>query len=103
SLYIDLFLISALDTSRLILQWCFNTVKTRTISTNPGPTTITRLSRFSRKILPLPPTGKKAKRPFWSPGILVVLFVTWLGLVCFTGISNTSYSRISFHLHRDRI
>ena len=39
----------------------------------------------------------------WSPGILVVLFVTWLGLVCFTGISKTTYSRVSFHLHRDRI
>jgi prolipoprotein diacylglyceryltransferase len=39
----------------------------------------------------------------WSPGILVALFLAWLGLVCFTGISTTTYSRISFHLHRDRI
>jgi len=39
----------------------------------------------------------------WSPGILLVLFATWLGLVAFTGISTTTYSRVSFHLHRDRI
>jgi prolipoprotein diacylglyceryltransferase len=39
----------------------------------------------------------------WSPGILVVLSLTWLGLVWFTGISTTTYSRVSFHLHRDRI
>lgn len=39
----------------------------------------------------------------WSPGILLVLFATWLGLVAFTGISSTTYSRVSFHLHRDRI
>ena len=39
----------------------------------------------------------------WSPGILLVLFATWLALVAFTGISTTTYSRVSFHLHRDRI
>lgn len=39
----------------------------------------------------------------WSPGILITLFATWLALVAFTGISNTTYSRVSFHLHRDRI
>jgi prolipoprotein diacylglyceryltransferase len=39
----------------------------------------------------------------WSPGILVVLLLTWLGLVRFTGISTTTYSRVSFHLHRDKI
>lgn len=39
----------------------------------------------------------------WSPGILIVLFTTWLGLVAFTGISTTTYSRVSFHLHRDKI
>jgi prolipoprotein diacylglyceryltransferase len=39
----------------------------------------------------------------WSPGILVVLSLAWLGLVWFTGISTTTYSRVSFHLHRDRI
>ena len=39
----------------------------------------------------------------WSPGLLVTLLLTWLALVCFTGISSTTYSRISFHLLRDRI
>jgi len=39
----------------------------------------------------------------WSPGIMVVLLVIWIALVCFTGISTTTYSRVSFHLHRDRI
>lgn len=39
----------------------------------------------------------------WSPGILLVLFATWFGLVAFTGISSTTYSRVSFHLHRNRI
>jgi prolipoprotein diacylglyceryltransferase len=39
----------------------------------------------------------------WSPGILIILFAVWLGLVAFSGISTTTYSRVSFHLHRDRI
>jgi len=39
----------------------------------------------------------------WSPGILLILLATWSGLIAYTGISSTTYSRVSFHLHRDRI
>lgn len=39
----------------------------------------------------------------WSPGILVILLLTWVVLLCFTGISTTTYSRVSFHVNRDNI
>lgn len=39
----------------------------------------------------------------WSPGVLVILSGVWLTLVAYTGISTTTFSRVSFHLHRDKI
>jgi len=39
----------------------------------------------------------------WSPGVLVFLLVVWFLLVVFTGISSTTFSRVRFHLHREKI
>jgi hypothetical protein len=39
----------------------------------------------------------------WSPGILVSLGVVWIALLLYTGISSTTFARISFHLHRDKL
>ena len=39
----------------------------------------------------------------WLPGVLVFLLVVWVLLVVFTGISSTTFSRVRFHLHRDKI
>jgi len=39
----------------------------------------------------------------WSPVVLVILFAVWLLLVAYTGVSSTTFSRVSFHLHRDKL
>lgn len=39
----------------------------------------------------------------WNPGLLLFLAAVWLLLVVFTGISSTTFARVRFHLHRDRI
>lgn len=39
----------------------------------------------------------------WSPNPLIVLLVIWLMMAMFAGISTTTYSRVEFSLHKDRI
>lgn len=39
----------------------------------------------------------------WDPGLFLFLAAVWLVLVTFTGISDTTFSRIRFHLHRSKI
>ena len=39
----------------------------------------------------------------WSPEPLVVLLAIWLIMVMFAGISTTTYSRVEFSLHEDRL
>jgi len=39
----------------------------------------------------------------WSPGPLIVLLMIWLIMAMFAGISTTTYSRVEFFIHEDRI
>jgi hypothetical protein len=39
----------------------------------------------------------------WSPGPIIALLVIWLMMVMFAGISTTTFSRVEFFLHEDRV
>ncbi|HET6419905.1 MAG TPA: prolipoprotein diacylglyceryl transferase family protein [Geobacteraceae bacterium] len=39
----------------------------------------------------------------WSPGPIIALLAIWLIMVVFAGISTTTFSRVEFFLHEDRV
>jgi hypothetical protein len=42
-------------------------------------------------------------RLFWSPGIILVCQLLWIGIFLFMGRSQVTGARISFHVRKDRI